>query len=116
MAGPAISLSQQNIIAVTGLSFWSKIPGTWCALFRTSYHQRRHIAMRVPHQDHIDSRNLSGDRNRRVFVRHLGWATFAGAQIFFDAHVHRDHDDIDFTNVAEYLYPLLCLAYGFLEL
>ena len=77
--------------------------------------QRRHVAMRVAHQDHIDALHLASDGDCRIFVRHLRRIRCSGAQVFLDAHVHRDHDDIDFLLLAQNGHPLLCFADGLFE-
>src|SRR5438309_11848220 len=35
--------------------------------------QGRHVAVRVTHQDDIDTGNMLGYREGRVFIRHLPW-------------------------------------------
>ena len=73
--------------------------------------QRRHLAMRVAHQNHINSRHLSRDGNRRILVRHLRRIDLSGAQILFDPHVHRNHNHVNFFLLPQNIDPALCLAH-----
>ena len=69
--------------------------------------------MRVSHQDQIDAGNLTRDRERGVFIRYLRRIGHAGAQVFFDTHVHGDDDDVCFLFVTHHRHPLLCFAHRF---
>src|SRR5437870_10502636 len=73
-------------------------------------------AMRVSHQNYINTRHLTSDCNRGVFVWDLGGIWNSGTQIFFDAHVHRDYDNVNFFAASQKLYPLLRFADGFAKL
>ena len=78
--------------------------------------QRGHIAMCVPHQDHVDAGDLSRDCNCRIFIRHLRRIGLARAQVFFDAHVHRDCHYINRFFIAQNRHPLFRFADTFVEL
>ena len=79
VTGPAIGLGQQD----------------------ATDHQRRYLAMRMTQQNHVDTGNLSRDRDCRVLVGHLRGIQFPAAQVFFDTHVHRDYDHVDFFFLAQ---------------
>ena len=57
--------------------------------------------MRVTQQNNVDAGHLPGDGDARVFIRHLRRIARARAQIFFDTHVHRDGDHVDFFLLAQ---------------
>src|SRR6185436_4084749 len=86
MTSPTIRLSQQHAIDV----------------------DRRHVSMCVAHEDHINAWDFLRDLDRFVFVQDLSRTHFAGTQIFFETHVHRDDDDDGLFLFAQDRHPLAC--------
>ena len=94
MPAPAVCLRQENAIDV----------------------KRRHLAMRVAHENQIYSRHLPGNRHRLVLIWHLSRIYLACAQVFRKTHVHGNHYHVRSLFLAQNLNPLPGFAYRFAKL
>ena len=61
--------------------------------------------MSVAHEDGIDARNLLRNRHCSIFIWNLSRIDFAGSQILFKAHVHRDDYQVRAFFVSQYRQP-----------
>src|SRR5688500_5737307 len=62
--------------------------------------------MRVPHEDHVNARDLVRDVDRLVLVWNLSGIHFTRAKIFFQAHVHGDDNNVSAFLPAQNWDPL----------